>query len=96
MAPDAPIDTEENLRAAATTALAQTEPPHTAEWMYLRRAIIDLDLIRATIDLASAQLRTLIPPSPRGARNHHAVRLGVKRLNAEIEAEIEQAVSREL
>lgn len=95
MAPDAPIDTEEGLRAAATTALAQTEP-NTAEWMYLRRAVIDLDLIRAHIDAASAQLRALIPLSPRGASNHHAVRLGIRRLTAVIEAEIEQAVSRAL
>jgi hypothetical protein len=95
MDPDAPINTENDLRSAAETALAQAEP-HTAEWMYLRRALIDLDLIRAHIDAASAQLRAMIPLSPRGASNHHAVRLGIRRLTAEIEAEIEQAVSREL
>ena len=95
MDPDAPINTEDDLRAAATTAFAQAEP-RTAEWMYLRRALIDLDLIRAHIDAASAQLRALIPPSQRGASNHHAVRLGIRRLTAEIEAEIERAMSREL
>ncbi|MFD9829064.1 hypothetical protein ACFWXB_16450 [Tsukamurella tyrosinosolvens] len=92
---DAPIETEEQLRAGTVELLEQAEP-HTAEWMYLRRAVIDLDLIRAHIDAASAQLRALIPPSPRGASNHHAVRLGIRRLTAVIEAEIEQAVSRAL
>jgi len=94
MDPDAPIETEEQLRASTVELLEQADRK-SAEWIYLRRAVIDLDLIRATIDAASAQLRALIPPSPRGASTHHAVRLGLKRLTAELEAEIEQAASRE-
>lgn len=81
---------EAELHAFLVDRLVAATRPGT-EYVYWRRSLIDADVIRATVDLASAQLRALIPPSPRGLSNHVAVRLGLARLNAEITAEIEEA-----
>ena len=81
---------EAELRAFLVGRLVAATRPGT-DYVYWRRSLIDADVIRATIDLAIAQLKALIPPSPRGLSSHVAVRLGISRLTAEVEAEIEEA-----
>ncbi|KXP08735.1 hypothetical protein [Tsukamurella pseudospumae] len=88
--PDSSPSTEAELRSFLFERLVSAERPG-ADYAYWRRSLIDADQMRATIDLVSAQLRALIPPSPRALSSHVAIRLGLARLNAEIETEIEEA-----
>ncbi|KXP08821.1 hypothetical protein [Tsukamurella pseudospumae] len=87
---DSSPSSEAELRSFLFDRLASAERPG-ADYAYWRRSLIDAHQIKATIDLAVAQLKALVPPSPRGLSSHVAVRLGIARLVAEVEAEIEEA-----